>query len=158
VIHKTLGWQLPYEDKTREFLLSHQDKDGSFFNAAGTVDPKSALARSYNTTQGLVALKALGVTPRYDPLPVFDVVLQEDYKKLPLYMTSFFPLAYLCAGKSIPPEADRKIRAMMAQGKDGYLGEHVAATFHAVHYYRLVGEKTPYAEQILERVLKDQHA
>lgn len=158
VIHKTLGWQLPHEDRTREFLLSRQDKDGGFFNVAGTVDPKSALGRAYNTTQGLVALRALGVKPRFDALPVFDVVLQEDYKKLPLYMTSFFPLAYLAAGKSIPPEADRKIRALMSQGKDGYLGEHVAATFHAVHYYRLVGEKTPHAEQILERALKDQHA
>lgn len=157
VLHKTFGWKLRDDMKTAEFLLSRQSKDGAFFNVKGTFDPQSSLARAYNTTQGLVALRALGVKPRYDALPVFDAVLKEDYKKLPLYMTSFFPLAYLAAGKSIPPEADRKIKAMMTQADDGYLDQHVAATFHLVHYYRLIGEKVPHADKILKRVLKDQH-
>jgi len=158
ILHQTFGWKLPHEEKTKEFLLARQNQDGAFVNEAGTADPKSAQARAYNTTQGLVALHALGLKPRYDPLPVFDVVLKEDYKKMPLYMTSFFPLAYLTQGKSIPPEADRKIRALMVQGDDGYIQEHVASTFHAVHYYRLVGEPVPKAEMIVKRVLKDQHA
>ncbi len=157
VIHKTLGWKLPDEDRTKSFLLARQGADGAFVNVKGTADPKSAQARAYNTTMGLVACRALGVKPKHDPLPVFDVVLKEDYKKMPLYMTSFFPLAYLAAGKSIPPEADRKIRAIMVQGEDGYIGEHVASTFHAAHYYRLVGEKTPKADRIVQRVLKEQH-
>lgn len=158
ILHRTFGWKLPHEEKTREFLLNRQGEDGAFFNIAGTADPKSSQARAYNTTQGLVALRALGSKPRRDPLPVFDVVLKEDYKTLPAYMTSFFPLAYLAAGQKIPADADRKIRALMTQSEDGYLHEHVASTFHAVHYYRLVGEPTPKAEQILQRVLKDQNA
>src|SRR5262249_21014423 len=127
VLHKTFGWKLPHEAKTKELLLARQGKDGAFFNASGTADPKSPQARAYNTTQGLVALHALGLKPRHDPLPVFDAVLQEDYKKMPLYMTSFFPLAYLACGKTIPPDADRKIRSLMdeAQGQDGYLHEHI---------------------------------
>lgn len=157
ILHKTFGWKLPYEAKTKEFLLSRQGADGAFVNMAGTADPKSPQARAYNTTQGLVALHALGVRPRHDPLPVFASVLQEDYRKMPLYMTSFFPLAYLCAGKNIPAEADRKIKALMTQAGDGYLHEHIASTFHAVHYYRLVGEKTPKAEKILERALREQN-
>jgi hypothetical protein len=158
VLHRTFGWQLPFEEKTRGFLLARQQKDGAFVNRAGTVDPASAVGRSYNTTMGLMALHALGVKPRFDPLPVFDVVLQEDYKKLPPYMTSFFPLAYLASGKAIPAEADRKIRALMteAQAEDGYLHDHIAATFHAVHYYRLVGANPPKGEAILKRVLGDQ--
>lgn len=158
ILHKTFGWTLPYETKTMEFLLGRQNKDGAFVNAAGTADPASAQARAYNTTQGLVALHALGLKPRYDPLPVFDSVLKDDYKTMPLYMTSFFPLAYLAAGKSIPPEADRKIKELMVQADDGYIQEHIASTFHAVHYYRLVGEPVPKADQILKRALKDQHA
>jgi prenyltransferase beta subunit len=158
VLHKTFGWKLPYEEKTKEFLMNRQRDDGAFVNVLGTSDPKSPQARAYNTTQGLVALRALGLKPRYDPLPVFESVLKEDYKAMPLYMTSFFPLAYLCAGKSIPPDADRKIRALMTQSEDGYLHEHVASTFHAVHYYRLVGDKTPKAEAIVKRVLADQNA
>ncbi|HKB02842.1 MAG TPA: prenyltransferase/squalene oxidase repeat-containing protein [Gemmataceae bacterium] len=156
VIHKTFGWKLPNEDKTRDFLLSRQLTDGAFVNKAGTVDPKSAAGRAYNTTMAVMALRALGTKPRYDPLPVFDVVLKADYKDLPPYMTSFFPLAYLASGKPIPEDADRKIKALMKQDADGYLHEHIAATFHAAHYYRLVGEPTPKAEAMVKRTLKDQ--
>src|SRR5262245_29575281 len=38
ILHKTFGWKLPHEEKTKEFLLSRQKKDGAFFNVAGTVD------------------------------------------------------------------------------------------------------------------------
>jgi geranylgeranyl transferase type-2 subunit beta len=104
----------------------------------------------------LMALHALGTKPKFDPLPVFDDVLKADYKDLPLYMTSFFPLAYRCSGKPIPPEADRKLKALMVQADDGYINDHVAATFHAAHYYRLIGEDVPKAEVMLKRVLRDQ--
>jgi len=156
IIHQTLGWELPRKDKTIQFLLSRQNENGDFFNVAGTVDPKSAEGRAYNTTQGIVALHALGAKPRFNPLPVFQEVLREDYKNLPAYFTSFFPLAYRASGQPIPAEADRRIRATMVQAPDGYLNDHIAATFHAVHYYRLIGEPVPMAAQILERALRDQ--
>lgn len=156
VIHKTFGWKLPDEEKTRTFLLSRQQADGAFVNERGTVDPKSAAGRAYNTTMALMALRALGTRPKHDPLPVFDVVLKADYKDLPLYMTSFFPLAYLACDKPIPPDADKKIKQLMAQSDDGYINDHVAATFHAAHYYRLVDEPVPKADAMLKRVLRDQ--
>lgn len=155
-IHKTFGWKLPDEKKTTEFLLGRQKPNGDFFNVKGTVDPASAEGRVYNTTQGIVALHALGLKPRHNPLPVFEEILKADYKSLPAYSTSFFPLAYLAYGMPIPPEADRRIKATMVQGPDGYLHDHVAATFHASHYYRLIGEPTPKADKILERILRDQ--
>jgi geranylgeranyl transferase type-2 subunit beta len=155
-IHKTFGWKLPHEEKTVEFLLSRQKESGDFVNVAGTVDPASPQGRTYNTTQALVALHSLGVKPKYDPLPVFEEILKQDYKTLPAYSTSFFPLAYLCAGKPIPAQADRSIRALMVQDDDGYLNNHIAATFHASHYYSLVGETTPKAEQMVARALRDQ--
>jgi geranylgeranyl transferase type-2 subunit beta len=155
-IHKTFGWKLPHEEKTIEFLLSRQKESGDFFNVAGTVDPASPQGRTYNTTQALVALHALGVKPKFDPLPVFEEILKQDYKTLPAYSTSFFPLAYLCAGKPIPEQADRSIRALMIPDDDGYLNNHIAATFHASHYYSLVGEPTPKSAQIVTRTLRDQ--
>ncbi|MBY0525526.1 MAG: terpene cyclase/mutase family protein [Gemmataceae bacterium] len=155
-LHKTFGWTLPHEEKTRANLLGRQKEDGAFHHVFGTGDSKAPLTRVYNTTQGLVALHALGTKPKYDPIPVFEQVLNGDYKKLPLYTTSFFPLAYQCYGKSFPPEQDKKIRALMPQDKDGYLGEHVASTFHLAHYYRLIGVETPKADAILARVLRDQ--
>jgi geranylgeranyl transferase type-2 subunit beta len=158
VLHRTFGWKLPDEAKTLAFFLSRQGKDGAFFNVKGTVDPKSSQARVYNTTQGLVALHGLGARPKYDPLPVFAGVLEGDYKMLPAYSSSFFPLAYRVCGKRMPADADRKLRATMVQAEDGYLNDHVAATFHAVHYYRLMGEPTPRAEAMLKRTLRDQKA
>lgn len=158
ILHRTFGWKLPDEAATRAFLLGRQSSDGAFVNVAGTVDPKSAQGRTYNTTQGIVALRALGTKPKYDPLPVFAAVLEEDYRKLPAYTTSFFPLAYRALDREIPTEADRKIRALMVQDDDGYLHDHVAATFHAVHYYRLIGQGVPKGERIVARLLRDQKA
>ena len=155
-LHKTFGWKLAYEERTIEFLLGRQREDGAFFNMGGTVDPDSAEGRCYNTTQGLVALHALGRQPQRNPLGVFEEIVKHEYDRLPAYSTSFFPLAYLCCGRPIPPQVDRGIRATMRQADDGYLHDHIAATFHASHYYRLVGEPTPLAERIVARILRDQ--
>jgi WD40 repeat protein len=155
-IHKTFGWTLPHEKQTVEFLLSRQKPTGEFVSAAGTVDPASPQGKVYNTTQALVALRALGVRPQHDPLGVFEEILKQDYKTLPAYSTSFFPLAFLCYGRPIPQQADRAIRALMIQDEDGYLNDHIAATFHASHYYALVGDPTPKAEQMIARILRDQ--
>jgi geranylgeranyl transferase type-2 subunit beta len=156
VIHKTFGWKLPDEPKTVAFLQGRQRADGAFVNVAGTNDPKTASARVYNTTQGLVALHALGVKPKHDSLPVFAEVMKGDYKDLPPYSTSFFPLAYRAAGATWPKEFDRRVRALMVQADDGYLNDHIAATFHAAHYYALMGEPTPRADAIVKRALRDQ--
>ncbi|MCI0378865.1 MAG: hypothetical protein L0215_14760, partial [Gemmataceae bacterium] len=156
VLHRTFGWKLPHEEKTIEFFQSRQQPDGAFVNVAGTNDPKSSGARLYNTTQALVALHGLGAKPRVDPLPVFDVIMEKDYATLPPYTTSFFPLAYATQGKKFPKDFDRKMRALMVQTEDGYMKNHIAATFHVAHYYALMGEPTPLAEPILRRMLKDQ--
>ena len=156
ILHKTFGWPLPDEAKTRAFLRGRQQADGAFVNVGGTMDPKSAPAHVYNTTQGLVALRALGTKPKYDPLPVFLEVMKDDYRALPPYSTSFFPLAFAAADKPFPPEEDRKLRKLMVQADDGYTNNHIAATFHLAHYYRLLGEATPRADAILKRTVADQ--
>jgi geranylgeranyl transferase type-2 subunit beta len=156
IIHRTFGWELPAEAATRRFLLSRQRDDGAFFNVQGTLDAQSIQGRLYNTTQGVVALHALGEKPKHDPLPVLGAILAGDLKTLPPYSTSFFPLAYMASGSAYPKEADRKVRGLMVQAADGYLNEHIAATFHAVHYYRLLGEPTPNAAGILARTLREQ--
>jgi geranylgeranyl transferase type-2 subunit beta len=157
-IHKTFGWTLPHEKQTANFLLARQKPTGDFVNLVGTVDPASAEGRTYNTTQGLVALHALGLKPTYNPLPVFEEILKADYKTLPAFSTSFFPLAYLCYGQPIPAKADRGIRALMIQDATGYTNNHIAATFHASHYYSLVNEPTPKSRQMVDRILREQNA
>jgi geranylgeranyl transferase type-2 subunit beta len=156
ILHRTFGWPLPDEAKTPTFLLDRQKTDGSFVNVAGTMDSKSASALVYNTTQGLVALHALGTKPKHDPLPVFLEVMKDDYKALPPYSTSFFPLAFAAAGQPFPAEEDRKLRKLMVQDDDGYTNNHIAATFHLAHYYRLLGAETPKADAIVKRTLAEQ--
>jgi hypothetical protein len=158
VLHRTFGWTLPHEDQTRAWILARQQADGAFTHTAGTVDPQSAQGRVYNTTMALMALHGLGTKPRHDPLPVFAKVMEKDYKNLPAYSSSFFPLAYRLAGAKLPEGADQAMRGTLVQAEDGYLNDHVAATFHAVHYDKLLGVKTPKADLILKRTLADQKA
>jgi geranylgeranyl transferase type-2 subunit beta len=158
VIHKTFGWPVPNEANVRAWLLSRQGEDGAFFNMKGTASSAVPAGRVYNTTMGLMALHGLGLRPKHDPIPVFAKVLERDYKYLPPYSSSFFPLAYKLAGQRLPDDADRVLRATMIQAEDGYLNDHIAATFHAVHYDQLVARKTMNIEGILARVLREQKA
>jgi geranylgeranyl transferase type-2 subunit beta len=156
---KTMGWELPHPERSVEFIHRHQQPDGSFANQGGKMDPKSDLAVLYNTVQGVVALRAFGHHPRLDPASVPDRFFSGDsFKKLPWYTTSFFPLFYAALEKPFPESYDRALRdwQVSSQGADGYLGDHVAASFHMAHYFRLTGRVTPKSDQMVARVLRDQ--
>lgn len=158
---KTMGWSLPRPDKSIDFVQRHQQSDGSFVNLGGKMDPKSDLAVLYNTVQGVVSLRALGTRSRIDPTHVLDRFFGNGVMdKLPWYTTSFFPLFYATLGRPYPQRYDEALRQLQvrSQTADGYLGDHVAASFHMAHYFRLVGQPTPMAEQMVARVLRDQKA
>ena len=111
VLAKTMGWKLPQEDKSIQFIHLHQQKDGSFANLAGRMDPRSDLAVLYNTVQGVVALRALGQAPKKDPAAVMDrFFVNEAFRKLPWYATSFFPLFYAALGQPFPKPYDQALR------------------------------------------------
>jgi geranylgeranyl transferase type-2 subunit beta len=80
------------------------------------------------------------------------------FQKLPRYTTSFFPLFYAALGKPFPEPYDQALRKLLVRNQkdDGYLDDHVAATFHMAHYFRLIGQPTPKAAQMVRRVLHDQ--
>jgi prenyltransferase beta subunit len=156
---RTLGWELPRRERSIAFLHRHQEPDGSYRSHAGAADLKSDLSVLYATVQCAVALRALGERPRIDPSRTLDRFFDgEAYRKLPWYTTSFFPLFFAALGKPFPEKFDRALRELQtgSQKDDGYLGDHVAATFHMAHYFRLVGQPTPRAEKMVQRVLKDQ--
>lgn len=156
---KTMGWRLPHPKRSVDFIQRHQQQDGSFVNRAGKMDPKSDLAVLYNTVQGVVALRAFGHRPKIDPTSVLDRFFVNDaFSKLPWYTTSFFPLFYAALGTPFPGRYDEALRGLLLRGQadDGYVGDHVAATFHMAHYFRLIGQPTPKAGQMVARVLRDQ--
>jgi geranylgeranyl transferase type-2 subunit beta len=161
VLARTMDWKLPDPKRSVGFIAGHQKPDGRFVNLAGKHDPTSDLGILYNTTQGVVGLRALGARPETDPLPTLGRILEgEGYKKLPWYTTSFFPLLCAALEKPFPGDWRRKIAGHMEenQAADGYLGDHVAATFHMAHFYCLIGRPTPKAERMVARVLRDQKA
>lgn len=156
---KTMGWELPHPEQSIDYIQQRQQADGSFIPLTGKMDAKWDGAVLYNTVQGVVALRALGRSPKLDPSKVMDrFFIGDAFKKLPWYTTSFFPLFYAALGEPFPHAYDEALRAHMVshQADDGYLSDHVAATFHMAHYYRLIGQPTPKAREMVARVLRDQ--
>jgi geranylgeranyl transferase type-2 subunit beta len=159
VLAKTFGRDLPHPERSAEFVHQHQQPDGSFINRQGRHDPKADLGILYNTTQAVVALRALGQKPRKDPSGVMPRFFEKGaYQKLPWYTTSFFPLFYAALDRPFPGEYCKALAEHMEKNQkdDGYLGNHVAATFHMAHFYRLIGRPTPRADAMVERTLRDQ--
>jgi geranylgeranyl transferase type-2 subunit beta len=191
VLARTLGRELPEPAQTVAFLQRHQQPDGTFVNWEGSFDPTQPLALLYNTTQGVVGLRALGQKPLHDASRTLDAFFtgaslatfqaldravnpsshqmeatleqhplfeREAYKTLPWYTTSFFPLFYAALDDHFPrPFCVALCEHMLAhQAADGYLGDHVAATFHLAHFFRLIGEPVPRAAAMVERTLQDQ--
>jgi geranylgeranyl transferase type-2 subunit beta len=158
---KTMGWRLHDVERSIGFIHDHQQPDGSYRSRGGSWDPGADLAVLYSTVQAVVALRALGARPRIDPAPTMDRFFVNDaHAKLPWYTTSFFPLFFAALGRPFPEKFDRPLRERQtsSQAEDGYLGDHVAAAFHMAHYFRLVGQPTPKARQMVARVLRDQKA
>ncbi len=159
ILCNTFGWPLPYPAKTKEFFISCQKADGAFYPPTGSMDQNAPLAKLYNTVQSVVSLRLLGMEPRFDPMPVIDYFFKDErFKELPLYTTSFFPLFFTALEQKMPDHIDSKMRNYLIkeQKEDGYLGDHVASTFHAAHYFRLIGEPTPKANAMIDRVIQDQ--
>jgi hypothetical protein len=145
--------------KSADFIHHHQQPDGVFVNLAGNLDPKADLAVLYNTVQGVVGLRALGEKPRVNPVHVLDRFFENNaFAKLPWYTVSFFPLFYAALGVQFPDKYRTALEhhILEHQAADGYLGDHVAATFHLVHFYRLIGKPAPKGDAIVRRVLHDQ--
>jgi prenyltransferase beta subunit len=156
---KPEGRTLAHAAKSADFIQRHQQPDGVFVNLAGNLDPKSDLAVLYNTVQGVVGLRALGEKPRVNPVHALDRFFQNNaFAKLPWYTISFFPLFYASLGVPFPPAYRTALEHHIVenQAADGYLGDHVAATFHLVHFYRLIGKPAPKSDAIVRRVLHDQ--
>ena len=156
---KPEGRTLAHAKKSIEFIQHHQQSDGIFVNHAGNLDPKADLAILYNTVQGVVGLRALGAKPQVNPVHALDRFFDNDaFVKLPWYTVSFFPLFYATLGVPFPPAYQQAIEHHLLehQAADGYIGDHVAATFHLVHFYRLIGKPTPKQDAIVHRVLRDQ--
>ncbi|HZO89244.1 MAG TPA: prenyltransferase/squalene oxidase repeat-containing protein [Chthonomonadaceae bacterium] len=159
VLAHSLGRELPDKAATADFFRRHQQPDGSFRNLEGSFAPQSDLAVLYNTTQGVVGLRALGERPPISPVGVMDRFFEGNaFQRLPWYTTSFFPLFYAASDAPFPEAYRQALSAHMQahQTADGYLGDHVAATFHMAHFFRLVGEPTPRAAEMVERTLRDQ--
>ena len=159
ILCTTFGWSLPYPERTKEFFISCQKPDGAFYAPTGSMDQNAPLSKLYNTVQSTVALRLLGMRPKYSPMPVIEYFFKNgEFMDLPLYTTSFFPLFFSAMGQKMPDYIDKRMRdyILNEQKEDGYLQNHVASTFHAAHYFRLIGLPAPKADAMVKRVIRDQ--
>jgi hypothetical protein len=82
----------------------------------------------------------------------------DAFSKLPWYVTRREWFAQCRIKQRKETGGDEALRGLLIHGQaeDGYVGDHVAATFHMAHYFRLMGQPTPKASQMVARVLRDQ--
>ena len=160
VLARTMGWELPRKERSIAFIRGHQRPDGRFVNLAGKHDPASGLGILYNTTQGVVGLRALGAEPEIDPIPSVEQLLAGDaYRKLPWYTTSFFPLLCAALGKPFPRDwRDKLAAAHGAEARPATVTWAITSPRPStwLTFIRLIGEPTPRAEAMVARVLRDQ--
>ncbi|HET6384658.1 MAG TPA: prenyltransferase/squalene oxidase repeat-containing protein [Armatimonadota bacterium] len=159
VLARTFGWDMQDPDRSVEYIRERQQPDGSYAHQVGEMDPGEDLAILYNTTQVVVALWAFGQKPEIDPAGVMSRFFDDGaFRRLPWYTTSFFPLFYRALDRPFPNEYRVAIEEWMigAQAEDGYLGDHIASTFHMAHFFRLLGRPTPRAREMVRRTLRDQ--
>ena len=156
-IHKTFGWKLPYEEMTVEFLLARQKKDGAVLQRCGHGRPRVAGRPHVQHNAGVGG----AARPQAQTAVRSAARLRSDLEGGLQAVAGVFD-EFLSTGLSLRlgVPSPRKRTAAFAPSwcriETGYSNNHVAATFHASHYYRLVGEETPRAKEMVARILRDQ--
>ena len=94
----------PHEEKTVEFLLGRQQRDGRVLQRRRHGRSEVAgRARPTTRRRAWSPCSAWAPSRKHDPLPVFDDDPEgRTTRRCRRTSTSFFPLAYLCSGKPIP--------------------------------------------------------
>ena len=155
---KTMDWQLPQPKRSIAFLHRHQQPDGAFMSKGGTWDPKSDLAVLYSTVQAVVALRARRTAENRSSQGHGPLLRRQSVSEAAVVHNELLPAFLRSPGKAVSGTVQPgPARAASPQPEGRWLpGDHVAATFHMAHYFRLIGQSTPKAAQMVRRVLRDQ--
>ena len=177
----TMGFELPEEKKTIEYIQARQRPEGNFhpiedygFDAASQKE-----LSFYNTCMGLRGLKVFNKYPKYDPKPFLEKIVREDFKIgkfSPPYAPDMVANAYAAIDEEMPKDCEGKLGEFLLryqEEKTGWILQKKLSeefgntwsypfernnpmTFHAARFFHLVGKEIPMAEKILETFMKVQ--
>jgi len=167
-IAMTLGVELPYPQKTAEYIQARQNPDGYFVNMTPLPGVATTTYAFYNTCVALRGLKALGKSPKYDPRRWLDNFIRNRDKIGP-YEPDFYANSYAALEDDMKTDCFQKLADYLLATQDmetGWLmqpGVKEAGfplernnpfTFHAARFFHLAGKRIPMADKILETFMR----
>ena len=171
-ISQTLGFNLPYPEKTAEFILNRQHPEGYFRNLAPLPGVTTTSFNLYNTCVGLRGLKAFGKNPKYDPRP-WLVKYIRCLEKVGAYHPDFYANSCAALEDEMKPDCFQKLADFLLAQQDkesgwliepglkeaGYPIERSNPfNFHAVRFFHLAGKRIPRGDEILRGFMKYQES
>jgi len=163
-IAQTLGIEVPFPEKTAEFIQLHQHPDGYFRNLVPLPGVPTDEYLLYNTCISLRGLKALGKSPRHDPRKWLDSHIRSASVIGP-YEPDFYANSYAAVEEEMKPDCFHKLADYLLSKQDEKTGwllqpglkelnwpfeRHNPFTFHAARVFHLAGQRIPMADKILE--------
>ena len=123
----------------------------------GNRNPKSDLSVLYSTVQAVVA-SGHWANARTDPVKVMDrFFVEQSVPEAAVVHNEFLSASTQPSESRFRNSTIGRARAASPQPKGRWLpGRPRGSTFHMAHYFRLVGQSTPKAAQMVQRVLRDQ--
>jgi prenyltransferase beta subunit len=169
-ISQTLGLEVPYPEKTAEYIQARQHSDGYFVNLAPLPGVPTHAYLMYNTCVALRGLKALGKSPRYDPRQWLDQFIRSR-ENIGCYEPDFYANSYAALQDEMKPDCFNKLADFLLITQDEKTGwllqpglkerglpfeRNNPFTFHATRVFHLAGQKIPMADKILETFIQVQ--
>lgn len=165
-IAQTLGVELPYPDATAEYIRMRQQTEGYF----RCLEPRPGVRQEdyylYQTCMGVRGLKALGHSPRYDPLAWMERQIRSR-DTFEAYHPDFFANTYAALETPMPDDCAARLRRFLLSRQDPETGWIIQTpdrafelnnpmTFHAARVFHLTGGVIPHAKKILDTFMKVQ--
>lgn len=171
-IAMTLDFELPYPEKTAEYIQLRQHPDGYFRNLVPLPGCFTDEYNLYNTCVALRGLRALGKKPEHNPKKWLDTyILQQDQNRFSPYHPDFYANCCASLDEELDPECRDRLANFLFSTQDtetrwfmqpsvkesGYPFErNNPFTFHAVRFLHLAGLDIPYAAKILAKFIEVQ--
>ncbi|MFA6714587.1 MAG: prenyltransferase/squalene oxidase repeat-containing protein [Victivallales bacterium] len=171
-IAQTLGMELPYPEKTIEYIQARQRSKGYFVNLTPLPGVPTHAYLMYNTCVGLRGLKALGKKPKYDPRKWLDGFIRRT-EKISAYDPDFYANSYAALEDKMKTDCFQKLADFILSCQDentgwllqpglteaGYpLERNNPFTFHSARFFYLAGKRIPSADKILETFMRVQES
>jgi len=174
----TMGFELPYPEKTVEYIQARQRPEGNFHPIEDYgLDEAAQKGHSfYNTCMGLRGLRVFNKYPQYDPRPFLEKIIRNEFKSgvfAPPYAPCMTANCYASINETMPEDCNDKLADFLLEKQDRKTGwffqpglnekgfpfeRNNPFTFHASRFFHLAGREVPIADKIVDTFLREQEA